>query len=56
MLNPLIWGGVMAPAGYQEAETVNQPLMAAQQMNEAPWRASKAVKAHHTTTVPVLYV
>lgn len=26
----------MTPAGYQEAETVNQPLMAAQQINEAP--------------------
>lgn len=35
MLNPFIWGGVRPPAGYQEAETVNQPLMAAQQINEA---------------------
>lgn len=42
----------MTPAGYQEAETVNQPLMAAQQINEAPEGLVELGKTHHTATFP----
>lgn len=53
MLIPLIWGGVGTPAGYQEAETVNQLLTSAQQINEASWRAWEVEKVLNTPTFVV---
>lgn len=56
MLKPLNWRGARTPAGYQEAETVNQLLTAAQKINEAPPKGLWAAKTHHSTTFLIVHI